>query len=393
MNWEAFARQLAQEYYGKNYKPQTTPLKRRRRNDNLTKLPKPKKKREAPLLDTNLITFSFLEICDIYKSVVRVCKEWREQVLQYSEFLLKDHKSLRLRNRKQKLSPKSYEEMKRVFRMLKNLKEIDFSENHQITTDALLILIENSKNTLQKLNLQNCTNLKNKLYSQYIFSELTSIYELNLSRQSSLVQILSFFPNVTRQLRVLNISKCWELTNDDLINLFEACPALEDLNVSECKTLSGTTLRVVAGENLKRLNIAGCFRVSDNALEILGKRCSKLNYLNIGLRPKSGNIFVKNCFRSFDSLEELDMEDNFSFNSEREFLQNISHLKNLKKLNMSGEHIGFKITKFTIPTLKRRLKKLEFIRIGHEIWRKENGHWDYEKIVQNPRKRILLKYD
>ena len=78
--------------------------------------------------------------------------------------------------------------------------------------------------------------------------------------------------NYCHDLRDLDLSKSFRLTDRSLHALAHGCPHLTKLNISGCSAFSDSALAYLTSycRNLKNLNLCGCVRAAtDRALQVL----------------------------------------------------------------------------------------------------------------------------
>ncbi|KAI8851365.1 hypothetical protein BC829DRAFT_387247 [Chytridium lagenaria] len=96
---------------------------------------------------------------------------------------------------------------------------------------------------------------------------------------------VSAFPNGQGALRSFGVSKCPSFNDDALRVLAEACPEMEDLELSTCANITDIGAQAIARHfvGLKKLNLEQCFRVTDEGASTIVKSCGGLVVLEIGL--------------------------------------------------------------------------------------------------------------
>ncbi|KAL6525017.1 F-box protein skp2a [Orobanche minor] len=111
-------------------------------------------------------------------------------------------------------------------------------------------------------------------------------------------------------LRELDLSKSFRLTDCSLYCLARGCPDLVKLNISGCTAFSDNALGYLTGfcRKLKFLNLCGCVRAAtDRALKAIGYNCDKLQTLNLGWCDLVSDEGVKSLAYGCPDLRALDL--------------------------------------------------------------------------------------
>ncbi|NP_001142165.1 F-box protein SKP2A [Zea mays] len=91
--------------------------------------------------------------------------------------------------------------------------------------------------------------------------------------------------NHCHDLRELDLSRSFRLSDRSLYALAHGCPQLTRLNISGCSSFSDVALVFLSSQcgNLRCLNLCGCVRAaSDRALQAIACYCGQLQSLNLG---------------------------------------------------------------------------------------------------------------
>ncbi|XP_047342604.1 F-box protein SKP2B-like [Impatiens glandulifera] len=125
--------------------------------------------------------------------------------------------------------------------------------------------------------------------------------------QDNAVEMISKY---CHDLRYLDLSKSFKLTDCSLYALAHGCPNLVKLNISGCSSLSDSALEYLAQfcVKLKYLNLCGCVKAaSDKALKAIGYYCKELQYVNLGWCEKVGDAGVTSLAYGCPDLRALDL--------------------------------------------------------------------------------------
>jgi hypothetical protein len=144
----------------------------------------------------------------------------------------------------------------------------------------------------------------------------------------------------------LNLSNS-NVTDEQLAELFKACPNLQSLNLSGCENLTDVSI-IKLPEDLKFLDISSCWNLTDKALEKLPKGLLTLKLVCLNLRDPVISKLPK-------GLLELDLTWYSKLTDDA-----ISNLpENLKSLNLNSCQL---LTDAAIEKLPKGLKSLNLYR-------------------------------
>ncbi|XP_051152447.1 EIN3-binding F-box protein 1-like [Andrographis paniculata] len=145
-----------------------------------------------------------------------------------------------------------------VGRLCPQLQQLDLSGLRRITDDGLRPLVECSEKGLVKVNLSDCSNLTDEV----VFA---------LTRMHG------------ETLELLNLCGCSKITDASLAALANACPLLNDLDVSKCRVTDSGVVALSRGvqSNLQILSLSGCSMVSNKSAPALEKLGTTLVGLNL----------------------------------------------------------------------------------------------------------------
>ncbi len=139
--------------------------------------------------------------------------------------------------------------------------------------------------TIQKINWRNC---------MYVDSFSMDI--------GAFVNLLCSFRFIS-----IGLSRCWELTDDEITKIGEGCPQLQSLNLFRCKQVTDVGITKI-GEGcpqLQSLDLSGCKQVTDVGITKIVEGCPQLQSLDLSgcsevtdLVYRTSERNVHNCNRS-----------------------------------------------------------------------------------------------
>jgi len=112
--------------------------------------------------------------------------------------------------------------------------------------------------------------------------QVLSLRQIRAQLEDSGVEAVA---NNCHDLRELDLSRSFRLSDLSLYALAHGCPHLTRLNISGCSNFSDSALVFLSSQckNLKCLNLCGCVRAaSDRALQAIACNCGQLQSLNLG---------------------------------------------------------------------------------------------------------------
>ncbi|KAK1668639.1 hypothetical protein QYE76_056798 [Lolium multiflorum] len=112
--------------------------------------------------------------------------------------------------------------------------------------------------------------------------QVLSLRQIKPQVEDSAVEAVA---NNCHDLRELDLSRSFRLSDRSLYALAHGCLHLTRLNISGCSNFSDAALIYLTSQcrNLKCLNLCGCVRAaSDRALQAIARNCGQLQSLNLG---------------------------------------------------------------------------------------------------------------
>jgi len=84
-------------------------------------------------------------------------------------------------------------------------------------------------------------------------------------------------------LRVVDLTGCWELNDQVLVNFLSRFPSLEVVLLGNIYSLTDLFMKGLATytRNLHTLDIHGCWRISDRGVRIVSEYCRNLQSLSV----------------------------------------------------------------------------------------------------------------
>lgn len=150
-----------------------------------------------------------------------------------------------------------------------------------IPEKVLIRVIENSKDSLQEVSLECCPQ-----YSAEFFSKLASCTQLrvllaprNTQLNSDMVASIASI----RTLQKLDLESCTQLRDDDLKRIAEGNLQLQELKVRDCRNLTDQGIEFLAkrAKKLTVLDISWCPLITDLGLLALAEHAKTITSLNL----------------------------------------------------------------------------------------------------------------
>jgi len=167
---------------------------------------------------------------------------------------------------------------------LKDLKRLDLEGCGRKITDNGIIHLRGNK-SLTYLNLNGCTQVTPKGLEMLI-KEIKEIKDLRIGGLPTIEdKTIGPLVKAATNLRCLHLNSCSKLTDAGICQVAQiGATNLLELQLSYCGISDQSVATIAAScPNLTSLGLYGCFKVSDVALEALGKNCNKLEYLDLSL--------------------------------------------------------------------------------------------------------------
>lgn len=217
-----------------------------------------------------------------------------------------------------------------------NLEVVDLSNCCQVNNRVIKCIISNCKK-LRELNICGCKLVTDSAFYTELFSPvescMTNLRVLNICGCSQIVDLQSIIKH-TRDLEVLNISCCRNITISTLEDILQSCANLKELDMSSCdgisdsmyefncyartsiekisisrSKLSGPTLEkmISSMENLRHLNLNYCVNVDDQVLGTITSKLARLRTLSLRSCAKISDSSLRNLGEHLKELEHFDI--------------------------------------------------------------------------------------
>lgn len=164
-----------------------------------------------------------------------------------------------------------------------------------------------------------------------VIHECPKLVGIDLSRTTVLSDRMSDLPS---RLKELDISHCPWLTTNALRTIFKTCPNLEKVSLSSNVHIpSSAWPELQKLRRLKSLNISRCQQISDQELRLIAQSCQMLNDLSMENCTKITDRGLFDIPKTLPALYSL----NIAFNdfSDSPLIEFALHCKNLRVLNIS----------------------------------------------------------
>jgi hypothetical protein len=220
---------------------------------------------------------------------------------------------------------------------------LDLHVFHPVTNmeDGDLVTICDRRRLTLALNLTNCEQLTGHGIAESVRC-ITSLQAITLDGCQGLGDdALHALKRFTPSLRLLSLQKCHLMSDAALIALFHTCSKLKVLNLNYCPQVSDATLGALASccrdlellhvslcsgvsdeglyefamtcnpKSLTSMDLSYCRGVGDDAIEVLAKRCSHVQFLNLQGLSRVTDHGVKAVTHNMWQLTHLNLEDLF----------------------------------------------------------------------------------
>lgn len=178
-----------------------------------------------------------------------------------------------------------------------NIKSLEFKGykclNECFTHELLFYQVRN----LQALYLNQCDNINVEILYN-IATNLISLNILDITGSNITDQDIDYLSknknNIFPQLKSINLSKCYQITDEGLkylTNIDGILKNLEELYLNKCYKITDIGLNYIKLlKNLKLLDISWCNQITDTSMNIISLYLNKLKSLNIAWCKNITNI-------------------------------------------------------------------------------------------------------
>lgn len=219
---------------------------------------------------------------------------------------------------------------------IRNLKRLDVTDCLSLTPSDIVLLISQSPD-LESLkaggsgtefqamyaSMRSDKALKGTIYTKFSnYGDLLAhqagrcphlkeldLHELNISHEG--VEALKQSKHQLRNLEVLDLSSCTDLTEADLIEIIKLCPNLKSLNLSQMpNSVSDKVLEVIGQRltKLEELNISQSGDVSEGLIEMVAS-CPNLKALRLNNCEWMDDIILDEIGETAPKLERLELSN------------------------------------------------------------------------------------
>ncbi|XP_076459700.1 uncharacterized protein LOC143292903 [Babylonia areolata] len=163
------------------------------------------------------------------------------------------------------------------------LKELVLCNARDWLSDDSLICVLQNNPSLQKIILSNCLGISNtSLYTIGAFCRQVCFLSLRSCVWVTGSGLISLISN-NLPLEHVDLCGCWDLCDEDVINLVMQCRGIKYLLLNNIYGLTNHAVSVIAQlcPGLVQLSVQGCWRLTDQAIMYLVNFCPELRALQV----------------------------------------------------------------------------------------------------------------
>ncbi|GAB4225451.1 MAG: hypothetical protein Tsb0021_00160 [Chlamydiales bacterium] len=192
---------------------------------------------------------------------------------------------------------------------LSKLPRLEVLDLHETFEVPVSVLVQHFP-SVSRLNLEHCDWVDDDFFVK-IISKLYKINDLNLAGNSQLTFRTWGALIELRGLNTLNVSRCRNLSDDDLDLLAASCPSIRSLNLSGNKNIGDIGLMSLTQcSQLKVLTLSFCVGISPGGLVEFAQWGPKLDSLNLQRCPAATDHSVLQLIRLQPQLRHLNLLGN-----------------------------------------------------------------------------------
>ncbi|XP_073957597.1 uncharacterized protein isoform X2 [Choristoneura fumiferana] len=138
-----------------------------------------------------------------------------------------------------------------------------------------------------------CEKLSLDSFTGFSLARLQNLKVLDMSGCNRITDVSLRYAFNFKELTVLNLSRCQQITHEGIEHLVENCPSIEHFNLVDCYNLKDEAVNsIVKGlHRLQTLELKGCNQLTDKTLESVKLHCKKLKFLDVqGCRNMSPEL-------------------------------------------------------------------------------------------------------
>lgn len=118
--------------------------------------------------------------------------------------------------------------------------------------------------------------------SNYSLSRLGGLRVLKLGNCNKISDVSLIYNFKLPELREINLSRCQQISLEGIQALVDNCPGLETVNLAECHNISDKCIELLSKlPRLKVLDISRCYQLTDFALDNIAMNCKRIRQINV----------------------------------------------------------------------------------------------------------------
>jgi F-box/leucine-rich repeat protein 2/20 len=158
-------------------------------------------------------------------------------------------------------------------------------------TDLTIESIIEQRLNLETLDIRGNEKISGKALTN-LFSVINSFKTLHLKRCSGVTkEVILELSKSAKALQKLNLRGCYKdnnISNDDIVKLFESCPNLESLDIAWHEYLSAESIMQLANhcKKLNSIDLSGCQLINNESMIYLAENCPNLKKIILFNNPE-----------------------------------------------------------------------------------------------------------
>ena len=160
------------------------------------------------------------------------------------------------------------------------LKSLNFRNFYQLLDEAVIMATRECK-YLESLNVWSCDNLHIEPVIYFISGQCKQLLHLNIGGLGVFDESIQKMSMECKNLLSINLTNCYNLTDDGIISLSRNCIHLKRIDLMDCEKITDLSIKSVADNcpDLRWLDITRCYKVTSASIKYVKKRCKKLEKL------------------------------------------------------------------------------------------------------------------
>lgn len=164
------------------------------------------------------------------------------------------------------------------------MSSYDNSSTHQrisLGSRAEEEIVRDAKRKLDVMRM--CEKINTNTFTGYSLARLKNLQVLDISACNRITDVSLTYAFNFKELFILNLSRCQQITYEGIVHLVENCPSIEHFNLIDCYNLRDEAVtEIVKGlHRLQTLELKGCNQLTDKTLESVQTYCRKLKFLDV----------------------------------------------------------------------------------------------------------------